>query len=204
MTPQQQDMPSSQHGIQSCNVHVQTCMHIAPRLPDFEILRPVQSNTSHSHTLCGHHMTSLDCACFSGRGVAQRRPFSCHGRASATAANPIQRQRNGRGQRHRRHAAGSESTIENLPDICNDFQCDSSPQVEQSIRSFAKNIERHSTWTIGLFAGDVECRVRSHVNRTTQAHIRVCYAKPPGRWVYTHLWHWHTLPNSKPSRSAAS
>ena len=56
--------------------------------------------------------------------------------------------------------AGSDSQIENLPDICDDFQCNSSPQVEQHIRSFAKDIERHSKWTVTLFALEVQFRVR--------------------------------------------
>jgi hypothetical protein len=58
--------------------------------------------------------------------------------------------------------AGSDSVIENLPDICDDFQCNSSPAVERTVRSFAKNIEWHTTWTIAIFAQDVVYRVRCY------------------------------------------
>lgn len=53
--------------------------------------------------------------------------------------------------------AGSDESIENLRTVyCDDFTCDSSPQVERTIRSFAKNVELHTKWTITIFAENAE------------------------------------------------
>lgn len=57
--------------------------------------------------------------------------------------------------------AGSDEKIENLRTVyCDDFKCDSSPQVERTIRSFAKNVELHTKWTITIFAENAEYQVR--------------------------------------------
>eukprot|EP00892_Ulva_mutabilis_P011268 jgi/Ulvmu1/8513/UM044_0047.1 len=53
--------------------------------------------------------------------------------------------------------SGSDEKIDNLSTVyCDDFKCDSSPQVERTIRSFAKNVELHTKWTITIFAEDAE------------------------------------------------
>ena len=55
---------------------------------------------------------------------------------------------------------GSDEKIENLRTVyCDDFKCDSSPQVERTIRSFAKNVELHTKWTITIFAENAEYTV---------------------------------------------
>lgn len=60
-------------------------------------------------------------------------------------------------QRHVRTAAGSDDTISGLQTVyCDDFQCDSSPQVERAVRAFAKDIERCKSWTITIFAENVK------------------------------------------------
>lgn len=57
--------------------------------------------------------------------------------------------------------AGSDEKIDNLRTVyCDEFQCDSSPQVERTIRAFAKNVELHTKWTITIFAEDAEYQVR--------------------------------------------
>lgn len=59
--------------------------------------------------------------------------------------------------------AGSDDRIDGLTTVyCDDFQCDSSPQVERAIRSFAKDIERSTVWTISIFAEDVKYQVRPY------------------------------------------
>jgi hypothetical protein len=58
--------------------------------------------------------------------------------------------------------SGANKTIDNLKsDFCDDFQCNSSPAVEQTIRSFARDIERHNRWSLPIFALDVTYAVRS-------------------------------------------
>jgi hypothetical protein len=60
-----------------------------------------------------------------------------------------------------RCAAGSDDQIGGLKTVyCDDFQCDSSPQVERAIRAFAKDVERHTTWTLPIFAEDAVYMVR--------------------------------------------
>lgn len=62
-------------------------------------------------------------------------------------------------RRRMQAAAGSESKIQNLAEeYCDDFQCTSSPQVEQSIRAFARDVERCQNWTLAIFAEDVKYR----------------------------------------------
>lgn len=54
--------------------------------------------------------------------------------------------------------AATTSTIENLStDYCDDFECKSSPAVESTVRSLAKDIERcNGIWTTNLFSRNVE------------------------------------------------
>jgi hypothetical protein len=62
-----------------------------------------------------------------------------------------------------------EMQIEGLTDdYCDDFVCTSSPAVEQTLRSLAKDLVRRR-WTPVLFARDVKYRVR------TVANTRVCH-----------------------------
>lgn len=56
---------------------------------------------------------------------------------------------------------------------CDDFQCDSSPQVERAVRSFAKDIERKTSWTITIFAENVRYQVRTYIPR-----IKHCTSVP--------------------------
>lgn len=59
--------------------------------------------------------------------------------------------------------------IEGLTDdYCDDFVCTSSPAVEQTLRSLAKDLVRRR-WTPVLFARDVKYRVRAVAN------TRVCH-----------------------------
>lgn len=44
-------------------------------------------------------------------------------------------------------------------DYCDDFVCTSSPAVEQTVRSLAKDLVRRS-WTFSLFTRDVWYKVR--------------------------------------------
>lgn len=82
--------------------------------------------------------------------------------------------------------AGSEKSIENLRTVyCDDFQCDSSPQVERTIRSFAKNVELHTKWTITIFAENAEYQVRFDLIRQYESkqtsdmalHVSPCCGK---------------------------
>jgi hypothetical protein len=67
-------------------------------------------------------------------------------------------------QRALQAASGSDDQIGGLPTVyCDDFQCDSSPQVERALRAFAKDIERCKSWTITIFAENVKFKVR-HVS----------------------------------------
>lgn len=66
--------------------------------------------------------------------------------------------------------AGSDEPIGGLQTVfCDDFKCDSSPQVERAVRAFAKDVEKASTWTIGTFAEDVKYEVR-HKFPSSAAH----------------------------------
>ena len=57
-----------------------------------------------------------------------------------------------------------EMQIEGLTDdYCDDFVCTSSPAVEQTLRSLAKDLVRRR-WTPVLFARDVKYRVRAVAN----------------------------------------
>ncbi len=44
-------------------------------------------------------------------------------------------------------------------DYCDDFVCTSSPAVEQTVRSLARDLVRRS-WTFSLFTRDVSYKVR--------------------------------------------
>jgi hypothetical protein len=58
------------------------------------------------------------------------------------------------------YATAQEQEIINLPqEYCDGFKCDSSPYVEQTIRSFARGVLRQSRWSPQLFAEDVLYKV---------------------------------------------
>ena len=48
---------------------------------------------------------------------------------------------------------------------CDEFECTSSPAVEQTVRALARDLTRLRTWTLSLFAKDVRYRVRSSLGR---------------------------------------
>ena len=54
------------------------------------------------------------------------------------------------------HAAGLTS------DYCDTFVCTSSPAVEQNLRALTRDLTRLNTWTISLFAKDVQYQVSEH------------------------------------------
>jgi hypothetical protein len=74
-----------------------------------------------------------------------------------------------------------EMQIEGLTDdYCDDFVCTSSPAVEQTLRSLAKDLVRRK-WTPVLFARDIKYRVRAAANTgvcntcsAIVAQIRTC------------------------------
>ena len=63
------------------------------------------------------------------------------------------------------HAAGLTS------DYCDDFVCTSSPAVEQNLRALSRDLTRLNTWTISLFAKDVQYQVSEHPQ---QLQCQVC------------------------------
>ncbi len=42
---------------------------------------------------------------------------------------------------------------------CDEFECTSSPAVEQTVRALARDLTRLRTWTLSLFAKDVRYQV---------------------------------------------
>jgi hypothetical protein len=44
---------------------------------------------------------------------------------------------------------------------CDEFECTSSPAVEQTVRALARDLTRLRTWTLSLFAKDVRYQVHS-------------------------------------------
>ena len=56
-------------------------------------------------------------------------------------------------------------------DYCDDFVCTSSPAVEQNLRSLSRDLTRLNTWTISLFAKDVQYQVSEHAQ---QPSCQVC------------------------------
>ena len=68
-------------------------------------------------------------------------------------------------------------------DYCDDFVCTSSPAVEQTLRSLAKDLVRRK-WTAILFAKDVKYRVRAvFVVCAATAVILLLNANPSGAYV---------------------
>ena len=59
-------------------------------------------------------------------------------------------------------------------DYCDDFVCTSSPAVEQTLRSLAKDLVRRR-WTPVLFARDVKYRVRAFLSSLSEASVSVLY-----------------------------
>ena len=105
--------------------------------------------------MAGVLAAGVDATMMSGtRSPSQRCCSSAHGRGTAPAWHGVvRRSRAFRGRSFRREVARSvqepgspEPTpreIENLSqDYCDDFVCNSSPAVEQSVRRLARNIER--------------------------------------------------------------
>ena len=68
--------------------------------------------------------------------------------------------------------AATDSVIEDLPQLCDEFQCNSSPSVESTIRSFARNVENRTTWTVAIFAREVQYKVRHQSAHGNTEHLR--------------------------------
>ena len=85
--------------------------------------------------------------------------------------------------------------IEGLTDdYCDDFVCTSSPAVEQTLRSLAKDLVRRK-WTPVLFARDVKYRVR--ISSPRQSFIRhIIDAAVPGGGRCMLVWRLHTIVKS--------
>ena len=103
------------------------------------------------------HMT-----CFQNMQAQRRQPLTC-ARASTETVQSTKTQDGDEDDED------VEMQIEGLTDdYCDDFVCTSSPAVEQTLRSLAKDLVRRR-WTPVLFARDVKYRVRAVAN------TRVCH-----------------------------
>jgi len=66
--------------------------------------------------------------------------------------------------------------IEGLTETyCDDFVCTSSPAIEQTLRSLAKDLVRRR-WTPVLFARDVKYRVRVSLSSLSEVSVPVLYS----------------------------
>jgi len=60
---------------------------------------------------------------------------------------------------------------------CDDFICTSSPQIEQNVKSLARDVTRLSTWTSSLFRKDVLYRDAFLSFRGLEKHKRIMFPK---------------------------
>lgn len=97
-------------------------------------------------------------------------------------------------QRRRQHSAirSAAQTEDDLPAVlglspeyCNDFECTSSPAVEQTVRSVARDITR-SSWSASRFARDCEYKdpmlsLKGRDSYDRNRFVRDCISEPKVR-----------------------
>jgi hypothetical protein len=125
---------------------------------------------------CGCPLSATRCA--PSAKLAEKRPPTV--RAVRDARRAFTAPATGRNIAGPLRAAKTESgprtpalEIENLETAyCNDFECTSSPAVEQTVRSFARDIQRIK-YTTALFQPDVKYQASDHTATACVAVARV-------------------------------